>query len=246
MEYKDIKLIICKDRDEVGKTAAQIFEQAIRDNPGIVLGLATGGTPIDMYQELIRLHREKSLDFCKLKSFNLDEYLGLSPDHSQSYRYFMDNNFFNHININKSNTHVLNGLSENPELECKRFEDAILEAGGIDLQLLGIGANGHIAFNEPGSSLDSRTRVVNLTQKTIEDNARFFEKSSDVPRQALTMGIATILEVKKVVLLGIGKVKAEAIGRAFNGPMTSEVPASYLHYQPDCTFIIDKEAAQNL
>jgi len=243
---KNIKLIICKDKDAVAEKSAQIFAEEIRCNPAIVLGLATGSTPVDMYKKLIRLHKEEELDFINVVSFNLDEYLGLPPKHNQSYCYFMDSVFFNHINIDKSKTHVLNGVCSNPEVECKKFEDAISEAGGIDLQLLGIGANGHIAFNEPGSALDSRTRAVNLTQKTIEDNSRFFEKKSDVPYQALTMGIATILEGRKIVLLATGKSKAKAVGKAINGPVTSEVPASYLNYHPDCTLIVDTDAASNL
>ncbi len=246
MKNIPIKLIICKDKSEVAKKSADIFADEIRNNPSMVLGLATGSTPIDMYKELIRLHKKEGLDFSKVVSFNLDEYLGLAPDHNQSYRYFMDNTFFNHINIKKSNTYVLNGLSKNPEEECKKFENAIKKSGGIDLQLLGIGANGHIAFNEPGSSLNSRTRIVDLTQKTINDNSRFFEKKSDVPCQALTMGIASILESKKIVLLATGEGKSTAVKKALNGPVTSKVPASYLQNHIDCTFIIDKAAALKL
>ncbi|MEA3328797.1 MAG: glucosamine-6-phosphate deaminase [Candidatus Omnitrophota bacterium] len=241
-----MKVIVCENKHETAKESARIFQQAIRSNPSIVLGLATGGTPVDMYRELIRLQKEEGLDFSRVVTFNLDEYLGLSADHDQSYRYFMDKMLFDHVNIDKSNTYVLNGLAKDPETECRQFEDAISKAGNIDLQLLGIGSNGHVAFNEPGSGLDSRTRVVNLTPKTIEDNARFFKSASDVPRQALTMGIATILETKKVVLIATGSNKAVAVSKAVNGPITSQIPASCLQHQSDCTFVIDKQAALDL
>jgi len=246
MERKDIRLLICKDINEIAVASARIFAEEIRRNPAIILGLATGSTPVGMYNELIRLHKEDGLDFSGVISFNLDEYLGLAPDHRQSYRYFMDNNLFNHINIDKSNTHILDGLSRHPERVCREFEEDINKAGGIDLQLLGIGGNGHIAFNEPGCGLDSRTGIVNLTEKTIKDNGRFFENASDVPRQALTMGIATILEAKKIVLLAVGEAKAVAVAEAVKGSVSSKVPASYLQYHSDCTFIIDEEAAQKL
>jgi len=246
MEQKNIKLVICKDKNAVAVSSARIFAEEIRRKPTIVLGLATGGTPIGMYRELIRLHKEEGLDFSRVVSFNLDEYLGLAPEHCQSYRYFMDSSLFNYINIDKSNTHVLDGLSKDPEWACRKFEEDIKKAGGIDLQLLGIGGNGHVAFNEPGCSLDSRTGVVNLTQKTIKDNSRFFKNESEVPKQALSMGIATILEVKKIVLLATGEGKAKAVAESVKGPVTSKVPASYLQYHSDCTFVIDKEAAQNL
>jgi glucosamine-6-phosphate deaminase len=172
-EYKQVgrvKLIICQDKQEVAKEAANIFAKAVREKPDIVLGLATGGTPVGMYKELIRMHREEGLDFGGVTSFNLDEYLGLAGDHPQSYRYFMDTNLFNHININRSNTHVPDGKPQDLGLSCRKYEEAIREAGGIDLQLLGIGGNGHIAFNEPGSGSDSRTRAIDLTEKTIKDN----------------------------------------------------------------------------
>lgn len=245
-KFGRIKVIICQDKQEVAKIAADIFAQAIREKPDMILGLATGGTPVGMYKELICIHKEKGLDFHRVKSFNLDEYLGLSGNHPQSYRYFMDDSLFNQININKSNTHVPDGKAEDFEISCQEYEKSIKACGGIDLQLLGIGSNGHIAFNEPGSSGDSRTRVVDLTEKTIKDNARFFEDESEVPKKAVTMGIGTILEVKKILLLATGSNKANAVAKTLKGPVTLDVPASFLQEHPDCTFILDQDSAAEL
>ena len=245
-QLRKIKVILCKDKQEVAKVAADIFSQGIREKPDIVLGLATGGTPVDMYQELIRMHKEKGLDFEGVASFNLDEYLGLSGDHPQSYRYFMNKNLFNHINIDKLNTHVPEGKAENFQISCQKYEDDIKRVNGIDLQLLGIGSNGHIAFNEPGSAGNSRTRVVDLTERTIKDNARFFQDKSEVPTKAVTMGIGTILEAKKIILLATGENKADAVAKAIKGRVGSEVPASFLQNHPDCTFIVDRDAAVGL
>jgi glucosamine-6-phosphate deaminase len=241
-----IKVSIAKDHDEMGKRAAGIIADAIRNKPNLVLGLATGGTPIGCYQELIRMHRGEGLDFSRVTTFNLDEYIGLSPTHHQSYRYFMNENLFNHVNLKIENTHVLNGLSDDPQKTCREFEKAIKESGGIDLQLLGIGANGHIAFNEPGSPFDSRTRAVNISERTIKDNARFFKSIDEVPRQALSMGIGTIMEARKIVLLASGAGKAEAVTRSVEEPITINVPASVLQMHPDCIFILDEEAASKL
>jgi glucosamine-6-phosphate deaminase len=241
-----MRVIVCRDSDEMSRTAAQIFADRIRKKPNIVLGLATGGTPVKMYRELIRMHREEGLDFSKVVSFNLDEYLGPSPDHHQSYRYFMDTNLFNHINIKKSNTHVLNGQAEDAAAECKAYEEAIKKAGGIDIQLLGIGGNGHIAFNEPGSAKNSRTRIVDLTQKTIEDNARFFTNADEVPKQALSMGNGTILEAKEIVLIADKASKADAISKSVEGPVTEQVPASLLQTHKNTTFVLDTDSAVKL
>ena len=241
-----IKVSIAKDYDEMSKRAAGIIADAIRNKPNLVLGLATGGTPVGCYKELIRMHKEEGLDFSRVVTFNLDEYIGLQPTHPQSYRYFMDENLFRHVNIKMENTHVLNGLSNDSPKTCKEFEEAIKGAGGIDLQLLGIGANGHIAFNEPGSPFDSRTRVVSLSERTIKDNARFFKSIDEVPRQALSMGMGAIMDVRKIILLASGAGKAEAIVKSVEGPITTEVPASILQRHPDCVFTIDKEAASKL
>jgi len=251
-----MKLIIVETSEQMSRAAAELFAQRIRSNPKIVLGLATGGTPERLYAELARLHREDGLDFSQVVTYNLDEYLGIPGAHDQSYRYFMNKNLFDRINIAKENTHVLNGLAAAPAKECADYEAAIkkaggidlqlLKAGGIDLQLLGIGSNGHIAFNEPGSPADSRTGVVDLTENTIKDNARFFEKAEDVPKQALSMGNGSIMEAKEIVLIADKESKADAIFKSIEGPVTEEVPASILQKHPDCTFIIDRAAAAKL
>lgn len=241
-----IKIIICDNKEEVARVSADIFAQRIRVKPDIILGLATGGTPVGMYQELIRMHKTLGLDFSQVKSFNLDEYLGLAPEHNQSYRYFMNDNLFNHINIDKANTNVPDGKAKDIKASCQRYDDNIKKAGGIDLQLLGIGSNGHIAFNEPGSPGDSRTRVVDLTGRTIKDNSRFFHDESEIPRQAVTMGIGTILETKQIVLLATGSNKADAVAKAVKGKVSPDLPASFLQNHPDCTFIVDRDAAAGL
>jgi len=242
----NIKVIICQDKQEVACEGAKIFAKDIKEKPDIVLGLATGGTPVGMYQELIRMHKEEGLDLSRVTSFNLDEYVGLSGGHSQSYRYFMDDNLFNHINIDKAKTHVPSGIAEDVPASCQKYEENIKAQGGVDLQLLGIGSNGHIAFDEPGSPSDSRTREVDLTEKTIKDNARFFENESEVPRKAVTMGIATILEAKKIVLLATGRNKAEAVAKAIKNSATTDIPASFLQNHSGCVFVLDQEAASGL
>jgi len=241
-----IKVLITNDYDELSKKAADIIADAIRAKPNIILGLATGGTPVGCYRELIRMCKEKGLDFSRVTTFNLDEYLGLPPTHPQSYRYFMNENLFNHVNIKAKNTHVLDGLTKDPQRTCQEYEKAIKAAGGIELQLLGIGANGHIAFNEPGSPFDSRTGVVKFSKQTIKDNARFFESIDEVPRQALSMGIGTIMEAKKTLLLATGARKADAVVKSAKGPITTDVPASILQKHPHCTFIVDEAAASKL
>jgi len=241
-----IEVSIQKNYDELSKRAAEIIADAIRKKPNLVLGLATGSTPIGCYRELVRMHREGGIDFSRVVTFNLDEYIGLSPTHPRSYRYFMDEKLFNHVNIKRENTHVPNGLSDDFQKTCKEFEDAIKKSGGIDLQLLGIGSNGHIAFNEPSSPFDSRTRVVNVSEQTIKDNARFYKSIDEVPRQAISMGTGTIMKAKKIILLASGAGKADAVAKSVNGPMTEEVPASILQTHPNCTFIIDEAAASKL
>jgi len=241
-----MKVIIKETSEEMSKEAAKLFADRIKKKPNIVLGLATGSTPVKMYKELIRMHKEEGLDFSKVVTYNLDEYLGLSGDHDQSYRYFMNDNLFNHININKENTHVLNGKASDPDKESKDYEADIKKAGGIDIQLLGIGGNGHIAFNEPGSPKDSRTRVVDLTPETIKDNARFFANESEVPRKAFSMGNGSIMDAKEVVLIADKASKADAISKSVEGPATEQVPASLLQNHPNVTFVVDKDAASKL
>jgi len=208
--------------------------------------MATGSTPVGTYQELIRLHKEEGLDFSQVRSFNLDEYLGIAGDHDQSYRYFMNANLFDHININKANTRVPDGTAADPAASCRQYEEDIKAGGGIDFQVLGVGGNGHIAFNEPGSSRDSRTRVVDLDEGTIKANSRFFDSVDDVPKQAISMGMATIMEIKEVILLANKAGKADAIVKTIEGPVTEAVPASLLQEHPNVTFLVEKEAAGKL
>ncbi|MGB9664535.1 MAG: glucosamine-6-phosphate deaminase [Ignavibacteria bacterium] len=239
-------VIIKENYDEMSKEAAKIVAARLRRKPNLVLGLATGSTPVGLYKELIRLHKEEGLDFSKVVTFNLDEYIGLPPHHDQSYRYFMDINLFNHINIDKRYIHVPNGMADDIEAHCEWYEEQIKKFGGIDLQILGIGANGHIAFNEPGSSLGSRTRIKTLTEQTVKDNARFFKSIDEVPRYAITMGIGTIMEAKEIILLANGKNKADAIKSAVEGPITAMCPASIIQMHRKAYVIVDKEAASKL
>jgi len=232
--------------EEMSRHAARMIAQRIKAKPNLVLGLATGSTPVGTYQELIRLHKEEGLDFSQVGSFNLDEYLGLPGDHDQSYRHFMNTNLFDHINIDKANTRVPDGTAADPAASCRQYEEDIRAAGGIDFQVLGIGGNGHIAFNEPGSSRDSRTRVVDLDEGTIKDNSRFFDSIDDVPKQAISMGMATIMETKEVILLANKANKADAILKSVEGPETEAVPASLLQKHPKVTFLVEKEAASKL
>lgn len=241
-----MRVIIVKTPEQMGKKAAQLMAEEINKYPSPVIGLATGSTPLPVYKELVRLHKQDGLDFSTTITFNLDEYIGLAGEHNQSYRYFMNQNLFNYVNINKRNTHVPDGKAKSVEEFCERYEEMMAEVGGVDVQLLGIGANGHIGFNEPGSSLGSLTRIKTLTQKTIEDNARFFEKIEDVPTQAITMGIGTILNAKKVILVANGANKADAIAKSLEGPITSMVPASALQLHRFATYVITEDAASKL
>lgn len=228
------------------RTAAQFVARLVRRRPTCVLGLATGTTPLGMYRELIRLHHEEGLDFSRVVTFNLDEYVGLGPTHPQSYRYFMQQNLFAHINVDVRNTHVPDGRALDFEAFCERYEKLIRDEGGIDLQVLGIGSDGHIAFNEPGSSLGSRTRLKTLTAETVRDNARFFASEDEVPRLAITMGVGTILESRQCLLLACGQSKAQAVHDAIEGPVTAQVTASALQLHRDVIAVIDEEAAQCL
>jgi glucosamine-6-phosphate deaminase len=241
-----MKVIVCDDYEAVSQKAAEIFADRIKAKPDIVLGLATGGTPERLYALLAEKNKASELDFSGVKTFNLDEYAGVEASHDQSYRYFMNDKLFNSINIQMENTNVLNGVADDLAAECASYEDRIKAAGGVDLQLLGIGSNGHIAFNEPGSAKDSRTRVVDLKESTIEDNARFFASADEVPRQALSMGMASIMDAKEIVLIANKESKADAIAKSLEGPVTEEVPASILQEHPNVTIIIDKDAASKL
>jgi glucosamine-6-phosphate deaminase len=241
-----MRIIIMRNYDEMSKKAARIIAEQIRGKPSSVLGLPAGSTPLGAYKELIRMHKEENLDFSKVTTFNLDEYYGLGPENPQSYHYFMLNSFFNHVNIDREKIHIPDGLAKNIEAYCREYEEEIEKAGGIDLQLLGIGRNGHIGFNEPGSSLASRTRLTALSEETVKDNARFFQREEEVPRLVITMGCGTIMEARKLLLLASGSDKADAIAATIEGAVTSQVPASILQMHPDATLIIDEEAAWKL
>ncbi|HUV39120.1 MAG TPA: glucosamine-6-phosphate deaminase [Planctomycetota bacterium] len=241
-----MEVIVKKDYDEMSRLAAQKIAAVVRENPRCVLGLATGSTPLGTYKELIRMHKKEGLDFQQVASFNLDEYVGIQPTHDQSYYHFMYHNLFKHININLDNVHVPSGIAADVEAHCAWYDDEIERWGGIDIQLLGIGGNGHIAFNEPGTAVFSRTNWVKLDSRTIADNARFFKRAADVPRYAITMGIGTILEAREVVLLANKASKADAIAATVEGPITAIVPASALQLHPDCTIITDRDAAGKL
>jgi len=240
-------LVLKPNSEELGREAARVIANAIRRNPALRLGLATGSTMLAMYQELVRLHRHESLDFSKVVTFNLDEYLGLSSNHPQSFHHYMRENFFAHVNVDAGNIHIPDGaIKGNYQQYCASYEEAIRNVGGIDLQILGIGRNGHIGFNEPTSSLGSRTRLKVLSKETIQDNRKFFASQGEIPQCAITMGIGTILESKRILLLASGSPKAAAIAKAIEGPLTASVTASALQLHSDVTFIIDREAGAEL
>ena len=242
-----MNIIVTENYAELSDKAAGIIAQKITEKPDAVLGLATGSTPLGLYREFIRLFGCKKIDLSQVVTFNLDEYVGLEAQNPQSYRYFMHKNLFDHVNIKPENIFIPNGQAENFEKECRDYENKIKKHGGIDLQILGIGHDGHIGFNEPGSLCDSRTRVVDLDAQTIQDNSRFFNNNLDqVPKQAITMGIATILDARACLLLASGANKAAIVARALQGPVTPAVPASFLQTHKNLIVILDKEAAANI
>ncbi len=241
-----MQVLVFKNEAEVGKAAGMIVASEIIRKPDCVLGLATGSTPIPTYQEMIRMNREGILDFSKVRSYNLDEYIGLAPDHVCSYRRFMNEQLFDHINIDKANTHVPCGIGADHEADARAYDEAVEAAGGIDLQILGIGHDGHIGFNEPGDEFVSGTNIVTLTDMTIDANTRFFEKREDVPRQAITLGNRNIMAAKHIILLATGKGKAKAIASAIKGNITPKMPASLLQVHPNVQFLLDEEAASLL
>lgn len=241
-----MNLIICKDYDELSKKAADIFLELVKENPKCTLGLATGSTPIGMYKELINAYKEGKVDFKDVTTFNLDEYYPISKDNDQSYDYFMNENLFSKINVKKENIHILNGMAQDAKKECEDYDKMIEANGGIDIQLLGIGQNGHIAFNEPDDKLYSATHVTGLTQNTIEANSRFFEKIEDVPTKALTMGIGSILKSRKIVILINGNKKSQALKELLSGMIDTHNPSTLLNVHPDVTIICDEEAYQGM
>jgi glucosamine-6-phosphate deaminase len=241
-----MRIKIAKDYADMSAQAARIVASQIYLKPNSVLGLATGTTPLLMYQELIREHREKGLDFSKVTSFNLDEYLGLSRDNENSYYYYMHQNFFENINIGQENINIPNGLPNDIEQECRHYDEKISQIGGIDLQVLGIGINGHIGFNEPDIKFEATTHKVKLDEETISANARFFATREEVPLYAISMGIKTIMCAKKILLLANGPEKAEAIYRTIYEDITPETPASILQLHQDVTVIVEQNAARLL
>jgi glucosamine-6-phosphate deaminase len=241
-----VRVIIQADAAAVSRCAARFYVELLQHKPNAVLGLATGSTPVATYQELIRLHQAGELDFAHVTTFNLDEYVGLGPNHPQSYRRFMQEQLFSAVNVRAERTHLPNGCDLDFAASCQAYEDQIRASGGIDLQLLGIGTDGHIAFNEPGSSLASRTRVKSLVAETIRDNARFFGSEREVPRLAVTMGVGTILEARQILLLATGENKAAAIAATIEGPITAQITASALQLHRQVVVIVDEAAASQL
>ena len=241
-----MKIYVTEDYQAMSRKAANILSAQVILKPTSVLGLATGSTPVGMYKQLITWYEKGDLDFSQVKTVNLDEYVGLEPTHEQSYRYFMQHHLFDHVNINPANTNVPDGLAADPAGECTWYNQVIRNMGGIDLQVLGLGGNGHIGFNEPGNAFELETHVVDLKEETIEANSRFFASRDDVPRQAMTMGIKSIMMAKKILLMASGEAKAEALKLAFTGPVTPQVPASILQLHPDVTLVADKAAMSKL
>ena len=242
-----MQVLICMNKEEVAEAASMILATTIFEKPNCILGLATGSTPVPTYQKLIEMHKRGLLDFSKVSSYNLDEYVGLSGYHPCSYRYFMNTELFDHVNIDKSNTHVPNGLGSDPQANAREYDAMLEKVGGVDVQLLGIGHNGHIGFNEPRENdFVYGTNIVTLTQSTRNANAQYFDKPEDMPEKAISMGIGTIMSAKRVLLLATGKGKAQAILNTVKGPVTPKCPASILQFHQNCQVIVDEDAASLL
>jgi glucosamine-6-phosphate deaminase len=241
-----MEVIIQPNEEAAAWLVARLVSRELRANPHLVLGLATGRTMERVYRNLVRLHQEEKLDFSLCSTFNLDEYVGLFPADPNSYRHYMDHHLFEHVNIDRRNTHLPNGLAANLDEECRNYEKLIQRTGGIDVQLLGIGESGHIGFNEPLSALRSRTRVKALTPTTLKQNARFFGGEEHMPRRAVTMGVGTILECRRCLLLVTGQGKAGIVAKAVEGPITSMISATALQLHARCTVVVDEAAATNL
>jgi glucosamine-6-phosphate deaminase len=239
-------VIIKENYDKLSNEAAKVVADRLKKKPNLVLGLATGSTPLGLYKELIRMHKYEGLDFSKVTTFNLDEYVGLPPSHDQSYHYFMQHNFFDSVNINPRYIHVPHGMAKDVTQFCDWYEERIKSFGGVDLQVLGIGANGHIAFNEPGSSLGSRTRIKTLTPTTRDANKRFFQNEEEVPKYAITMGVGTIMDAKELLLVATGSSKAKAVRSSVEGPLTAMCPASIIQMHKEAFVIVDQEAGSKL
>lgn len=235
-----------KDYQDMSRKAANIISAQIIMKPNCVLGLATGSSPVGTYKQLVEWYNKGDLDFSQVTSVNLDEYKGLSPENDQSYRYFMNEHLFNLVNIDKTRTFVPNGLELDSDKACREYNEIIRKQGGVDLQLLGLGHNGHIGFNEPGAAFEKETHCVDLTESTIEANKRFFESEDDVPKQAYSMGIKNIMQAKKILVVVSGKEKAAILKEALYGPITPEVPASILQLHNDVTIVADEAALSEI
>jgi glucosamine-6-phosphate deaminase len=241
-----MEVIIQPDSEQASQLAARLVKKIIIEKDRPVLGLPTGNTPLLLYRYLVEMHRKEGLNFSQVVTFNLDEYVGLSPDHPASFHYFMWKHLFSQVNIRPENVHIPDGLASDMEAHCRQYEEEIKVAGGLDIQILGIGTDGHIGFNEPTSSLSSRTRIKTLTEQTRKENATLFGAEENIPYHAITMGIGTILEAKICLLLAFGKKKARAIAQAVEGPVTSMVTASALQIHPKAIILLDKEASSEL
>ena len=241
-----MKIYVTEDYQTMSRKAANILSAQIILKPNSVLGLATGSTPVGMYKQLVTWYEKGDLDFAEVKTVNLDEYVNLEPTHEQSYHYFMEHHLFDHVNINPANTNIPDGLAADPKAECDWYNQVIRQLGGIDIQVLGMGHNGHIGFNEPGDAFELETHVVDLTERTIQANSRFFASMDDVPRQAMTMGIKSIMMARKILLMVSGEDKADAVKRAFSGPVTPQMPASILQLHPYVTLVGDRAALSKL
>lgn len=241
-----MNILIYDTQEQVNKVGATILANIVLAKPNAILGLATGGTPVGIYKELVAKNEQGLLSFSEVRTYNLDEYVGIDGEHDQSYRYFMNENLFNHIDINKANTHVPNGKVADAEAECVRYDAEIEAAGQLDIQLLGLGHNGHIGFNEPDDSQVPGTHVVELAQETRQANARFFANIDEVPTHAITMGVGTILKAKKILLVVKGEDKADIVKQALQGPITTQCPASLLQLHPNLIVLLDKAAGSKL
>lgn len=241
-----MEVVVRTNAEAATDLAARVIARALRDNPRLVMGLATGRTMEPVYARLVKMHREAGLDFSAGHTFNLDEYVGLPGNHRNSYRHYMNHHLFQQVNIDLRNTHAPNGATDDLKTECANYEKLITKCGGIDLQLLGIGLNGHLGFNEPLSAFNSRTRVIVLSPATREQNARLFPSPDQVPHRAITMGVGTILDCRRCLLLATGEDKAAMVAKAIEGPITSMISATALQFHRECTFILDEAAASQL
>lgn len=239
-----MNIIVSSNYETLSDIAAKKVIEVINKKPNAVIGLATGSTPMGLYDKLVTYYKEKKVDFSKVTSFNLDEYVGLPAHHPQSYRYFMNNNFFNHINIDPKNTHLPNGMAQDIELECKNYDTMLEKSNSIDIQILGIGTNGHIGFNEPNDTLIVGTHVAALAKETLKANSHFFSTISEVPTKAITMGIGNIIKAKEIVLLANGNVKSDIIRKLLNDEISTQTPASLLKLHPHVTLIVDSLAGE--